>query len=145
MLTHIRFGALILTLVAICGCGNALSSSIADQFAASGRKTVDLASAVPGNWERVCVLEPYSTDASAAEALGFKWPAERLTDIADNDGISLLIFVQGQSVLGHVEHPRRAGDFSNLTGRCFPRASAKFVQVDRPAKGASGLYPADGG
>ncbi|MUV14569.1 hypothetical protein [Noviluteimonas gilva] len=143
MLSHIRCCTLVLMLATLCGCGDALSSSIADQFSESGRKTVDLASAVPGNWNRVCVLGPYSTNASAAEALGFDWPAETLTDIARNDGISVLIFVQGKSVLRYAEHPRRSGDFSNLTGRCFPRASAKFVQVDRPAKGWPGLFPAD--
>jgi hypothetical protein len=134
---------LILTVAALCGCNDPTSSSIAAQFSASNGRRVDLESAVDGSWDRVCVLGPYSTDADAAEALGFSWPANTLTDIASDDGISLLIFAQGKSVVKFVEHPRNSGDFSNLRGRCFPRTSAKFVQRDHPVKGWPGLFPAE--
>lgn len=140
--THFRYGILTLALAVLAGCGNSASSSIADQFSASGRQSVDLASAVTGNWERVCVLGPYATDAVAAETLGFNWPAETLTEISRRDGISLLIFVRGTSVINHVEHPRDSADFSNLTGRCFSRSSARFVA--RPVKGWPVLIPAEG-
>lgn len=140
---HFYRGVLLLILVALAGCGNLASSSIADQFSASGRKGVDLAAAVPGKWDRVCVLGPYSSDAVAAQTLGFKWPVETLTDIKRDDGISLLVFVQGKTVISYVEHPRGSGDFSNLTGRCFSHGSARFVQVAQPATGWSGLFPAD--
>lgn len=143
MRTYGLIGALVLTIAALCGCSDPASSSIAEQFSASEGRRVDLGSAVDGNWDRVCVLGPYSTDSDAAEALGFSWPAEALTDIARDDGISLLIFVREKSVLKFVEHPRRFGDFSNLSGRCFARKSAKFVQIARPAKGWPGLFPAD--
>jgi len=140
---HFHRGVLVLILAALTGCRDSASSSIADQFSASGRKGVDLAAAVPGNWDRVCILGPYSSDAVAAQTLGFTWPAETLTDIEQDDGISLLVFVQGKSVIDYVEHSRGSGDFSNLTGRCFPRTSTKFVQVAEPVKGWSGLFPAD--
>lgn len=42
-----------------------------------------------------------------------------------------------------VEHPRNAGDFSNLGGSCFPRTSVRFVQQDHPARGWPGLFPAE--
>lgn len=140
---HFNRSVLLLILVTLAACGNRDSSSIADQFSASGRKSVDLAVAVPGDWDRVCVLGPYSSDAEAAETLGFKWPAEFLTGIEHSDGISLLIFVKGKTVLSYIEHPRVSGDFSNLRGRCFPHGSAKFVEVDQPANGWAGLFPAD--
>lgn len=140
---HARVGALILVVAALCGCSDPTSSSIAAQFSSSKGQRVDLATAVDGSWDRVCILGPYSTNDDAAEALGFSWPAETLTDIASDDGISLLIFAQGKSVLKFVEHPRGRGDFSNLRGRCFPRASAKFVQRDRPVDGWPGLFPAE--
>ncbi|MEP7044395.1 MAG: hypothetical protein ABI843_15125 [Dokdonella sp.] len=136
-------GLLLLALAAPAGCqhGGAASSGIAAQFSASGGKSVDLALAVPGNWDRVCVLGPYSNDAAAAETLGIDWSAETLTSIKHNDGISLLVFVQGKSVISYVEHPRKLGDFTNLGGRCFPQTNAKFTQVGRPAKGWAGLFP----
>ncbi|WP_257385206.1 hypothetical protein [Tahibacter caeni] len=132
-------------LVVLAGCqfNNPTSTAIADQFSASGRRSVDLASAAPGNWDRVCVFGPYSDDAAAGQTLGFQWPAETLTDIEWNEGISLLVFVRGSSVIDYVEHSRRSGDFTNLTGRCFPRANARFLQVAHPAKGWPGLFPTD--
>ncbi len=139
---HFRREMSILLLVALTGCHGSASSTIESQFSVSGRKRVDLAAAVPGDWDRVCILGPYSGDDVANRTLGFKWPAETLTDIEQDEGISLLVFVKDKSVIGHVEHSRGSGDFSNLTGRCFSRANAKFMQVDHPAKGWPGLFPA---
>jgi hypothetical protein len=133
--------AFVLAALAGCQLNSASSSSIADQFLASGRRSVNLSSAVPGSWERVCILGPYSNNAAANGALGFNWPAESLTSIKENDGISLLIFVQGKSVVGYVEQPRNVGDFTNLSGRCFLRGSAKFKQVAHPKNGRVGLFP----
>ncbi len=138
---QMRRTVLAVVLVLLSACRSADSSSIAEQFSASER--VDLATAVPGDWDRVCVLGPYSNDALAAQVLGFTWPVEALTEIEHNDGISLLVFVRGETVAKHVEHSRRSGDFSNLTGRCYSQANAKFVHVPEPTKGWPGLFPAD--
>ena len=130
-------------LAALAGCQNRTSTAIASQYAASGGATIDLASAVPVGWDRVCVLGPYSNNTAAAKTLGFEWPAESRSSIATNEGISLLVFVQGNSVASYVEHRRDQGDFSNLTGRCFAREHAKFRQLAHPAKGWPGLFPAN--
>lgn len=142
---HHHRSALALLLLVLAGChsGSPVSRAIADQFSASGNRRVDLASAVPGEWERVCILGPYSNDAAAARTLGFRWSAETLTGIEQNDGISLLVFVKDATVADYVEHPRDSGDFTNLSGRCFPRAGARFVQVPKPASGWPGLFPED--
>src|SRR5690606_25947265 len=86
---HMHFHRCIplLVLVTLAACAGSDSSSIADQFSKSGRESVDLAAAVPGSWDRVCILGPYSNDIAAAETLGFEWPAERLTHIERSDGI----------------------------------------------------------
>jgi hypothetical protein len=97
---------------------------------------------MPGSWDRVCVLGPYSNNAAAAQILGFEWHVESNSSISTNEGISLLLFVQGTSVASYVEHRRNQGDFSNLTGRCFTREQAKFKQVAHPANGWPGLFPA---
>lgn len=135
----------ILLLAALAGCqpGHRISSSIRDQFLASGRKSVDLAVAVPGTWKRVCILGPYSSNATAKQMLGFDWDSESRSSIKDNEGISLLLFVQDHKVIDYVEHSRSAGDFTNLTGRCFSSSSAKFVQVAHPQDGWPGLFPLD--
>lgn len=144
-MTNMHFSrcVLILVLSMLAGCGLQNSSPIAAHFSASGGNSVDLALAVPSPWGRVCILGPYSSDSEAAETLGFEWSAESLTDIASNESISLLIFVQHKRVMHYVSHPRRSGDFSNLSGRCFSRNEAKFVQDAYPVNGWAGLFPAD--
>lgn len=140
MLTRsvLRWSALALVFLAGCQQGDEISSRI--QKALAERNEVDLGAVIPGQWERVCVLGPYSNNAAAAKALGFSWDVESRSSIKGNDGISLLLFVQGDKVVDYAEHQRRFGDFSNLSGRCFPRNSARFVQTN---KDRLGLVPAD--
>lgn len=77
----------------------------------------------------------------AKKTLGFEWNVESKTEIKGNEGISLLLFVQGGEVVEYVQHSRRLGDFTNLTMRCFPREKAIFVQKNTPKKGWAGLFP----
>ena len=137
--------ALVVVLVAaVCGCRNQDSAAITHNVLRSERRAVDLSAAVPGDWDTVCVLGPYSNNEKAEQTLGFPWAAETLTDIHHNDGISVLVFVRGNAVMKHVEHPRSSGEFSSLSGRCFPKNRATFIQVIRPGDGSPGLVPADG-
>src|SRR3546814_20298599 len=58
--------------------------------------------------------------------------------------MSLLIFVHNNEVVTTVEHLRSHGDFSNLSGRCFPRDLAQFIQQDRPDNSWPWLAPQGG-
>jgi len=140
-----RFAALIaLAILACSACSDSepkISVSIAGQFRRSAGAVVDLAEANPSGWDRVCVLAPYSTNAFAKHTLGFDWDAEGKSVIHRNDGINLLVFVTGNHVSDFVEHPRNLGDFASLSGKCFPRASAKFEQKPESKAGPAGLYP----
>ena len=127
--------------VAGCTAQNPASTVVARQFDESKGTLVDLSSAIPGQWERVCILGPYSENTAAKKALGFEWNVEANSTISRNDGISLLIFVQDNKVVSFIEHSRRHGDFSNLTTRCFTRQAARFHQVAKPIKGWPGLFP----
>lgn len=138
--TRVAFAFWLLS-VGACAQQSEVSDSIARNFKATEGKTVNLAAAVPGNWERVCILGPYSDNTAAKRALGFDWNIERKTTIQNNEGISLLLFLQGQSVLQYAEHPRSAGDFTNLSGRCFGRDAAVFFYVPFPKRGWHGLFP----
>lgn len=129
---HSHLGILLAITMTLTACDRESASPITDHFLASGRNSIDLTLAVSGNWDRVCILGPYSRDSEAAETLGFQWPVETLTNISYSDGVSLLIFVQDKSVINYVEHPRNNGDFSYLTGRCFLNGSAKFVRAAQP-------------
>ncbi len=128
--------------LATSGCTphDSTSSAIAKQFAESKGASVNLSTAFPGTWEKVCVLGPYSNDNIAKTTLGFEWSAETKTSIQTNEGISVLLFVQDSKVVSFVEHPRNHGDFSNLTTQCFLREEAQFIHDPQPTKGWPGLF-----
>jgi len=123
--------------IAVLGCAahDASSAAISRQFDESKGISVNLATAVPGSWEQVCVLGPYSTNQTVKKTLGFEWSAETKTSIQTNDGISLLLFVQEKKIITFVEHPRNHGDFSNLSGQCFLKEKAQFTHEKKPPKG----------
>lgn len=126
-----QLALLIVICAALVGCG---SDTVSDAIAAQLRSTnvVDLRAVGAGDWDRVCVLGPYSGSQAAQETLGFAWRVESRSSIGENDSISLLLFVQGQQVAHSTEHPRDQGDFSGLSGRCFPPEQAQFVpRADR--------------
>jgi hypothetical protein len=109
-----------------------IAAAMQSAFSASGRKSLDLAIAVPRPWERVCILGPYTDNTAAAKLLGFPWDVKAQSAVGMNDGIALLLFVQGQQVVSQVDYPRTAGDFANLTQRCFTRSQAKFQVKPSP-------------
>lgn len=115
------------------------SLEIARQFQLSGAGSVNLAQAVPGGWEEVCVLASYADNVVASNTLGFDWNAESKTSIQTNDSISVLVFVKDGEVLRYVEHPRADGDFSRLGGKCFAREESVFVHEPVPRAGWPGL------
>jgi len=131
---------LVLPLVACNSPMSEISKNIARDFESSSGKSVNLAEAVAGSWETVCILGPYMNNDTAKTTLGFEWDVESKTSITSNEGISLLLFVQDGKVIDYAEHPRNQGDFSNLTMKCFPKENAVFIQDPSPKKGWSGLF-----
>ena len=139
MLRHLP---LLLVLASLAACGRPgaeTSREIARQFQSSGGGSVNLAQAVPGPWEEVCVLGPRSDNITANNTLGFDWDAESKTSISTSERISLLVFVKDGEVLDYVEHPRADGDFSRVSGKCFAREESSFVHEAIPAAGWPGL------
>ena len=121
-----------------------ISVNIAAQYR-DGSGGVDLGKSYEGEWDRVCFLGPYASNAKARTTLGFDWDAEGKTAIRRNDGIVVLLFVRAKQVAAYAEHPRTLGDFANLSGKCFPRAQARFFQRSESRQAPAGLYPKAGG
>lgn len=96
---------------------------------------MNLAEVLPSLWEKVCILGPYATSNHAYDTLGFAWPVEMESIISTNDSIALLLFVNNQEITDFVEHPRRDGDFANLSRQCFSRDQAIFHHRANPQKG----------
>ena len=122
-----------LLLVSACsGVSDEISAQIEAQFNASSTAPIDLALVGPSTWERVCVLGPYTMNENAEKILGFKWDANGKTSIGSNDGINVLVFVQGSEVIAYTEYPRGKGDFSHMVPRCLPRDRATVVRQPDP-------------
>jgi hypothetical protein len=129
-LVRMRYMVVLLLMIALLA-GYALRHRLADairrEFVASGRKVMDLPKAVPFAWQRLCVLGPYSGQAQADELLGFRWKVEAHSDIARNDGITLLIFVKDKDVVAAVDYARADGDLNYAADHCYQREDAKFT------------------
>lgn len=118
-----------------------ITEEITRQYQSSGRTFVNLEKVLPTAWDKVCILGPHSTPKHAYDTLGFDWPIEMLTSISTDDSIALLLFVKNQEVIQFVEHPRRDGDFANLSRQCVDREKATFYHLTNPPKGWPGLFP----
>lgn len=130
----------VLALVACDFPTSEISKNIKRGFESSGGSSINLADAVAGPWEKVCILGPYMNNETAKTTLGFEWDVEAKTSIASNEGVSLLLFLRDGKVIDYAEHPRNQGDFSNLTMKCFLRENAVFTQDPSPMKGWPGLF-----
>jgi len=131
MKKHASATLFILLLSACAEDGNKISAQIKAQFEANPPAPINLALVGPSSWERVCFLGPYTMNEHAEKILGFKWDATGKTSIGGNDGINVLVFVQGNEVIAYAEHPRNKGDFSKTEPRCLTRGLAVLDrQVD---------------
>ncbi|MBE9140775.1 LysE family translocator [Nodosilinea sp. LEGE 07088] len=90
-------------------------------------ETIDLADIGPPNWERLCVLSPYSTNENASSTLGFDWDVEGKTGIESRDDVYVLVFVDQGNVLSHVEIPRQERELINSSISCLERADSIIV------------------
>lgn len=139
---NVRLKLLLLLILSACDSPPSnMTEELTHQFHSSGRTFVNLANVVQDAWDKVCILGPYSTSKHAYDTLGFAWPVEEKSTISTSDHIALLLFVKNQTVLEFVEHPRRDGDFANLSLQCFKREEAIFHHLTNPQKGWPGLFP----
>jgi hypothetical protein len=115
--------------------------SVSKHLKESSGQRIDLSTAVPGEWDRVCIFGPYVEKSRAATALGFDWDMAANSSVIGNEGLSLLVFIKDKQVVEHFDYPRGKGDFSNLSGECFAKKDAVFVHNDQPSQGWPGLFP----
>lgn len=93
-----------------------------------------LSEKLDGDWERVCLIKPYSTNELAEQIIGFQFDVESKSGISVLDGITLVLVISNESVIEYFETPRNNVDFSSLKQNCFYRADANF-QVKRGSDG----------
>ena len=87
---------------------------------------LDLAKAIPGDWDRVCILNPYTTNSLAKEVVGIPVNVQMRSDIPTSDSITLLVTVDDDDVHELVEVSRNIADFTPVGGECFEYSDARF-------------------
>ena len=80
--------------------------------AARDRKPIDLRPIAGGQWDKLVAIPPYSSAERIEQAIGGSWSGSSGHPIASQDDITLLLFVNGKSVVSSAEIPRRTADFS---------------------------------
>jgi hypothetical protein len=110
---------------------NEISKSIYSQLKQSEWKIIDFSKTVPFQYEKVCILGPYTTKESAEQALGFYWDVQKETEISTNDGINLIAFIKENKVISYVEHSRAKGDFWKLSRKCLDYNSSILTRISK--------------
>lgn len=98
---------------------------------ASGATTFDFAADPAFNWDRMYVLDCYSSRESAEKVLNFSWPEFSKTTIESSDSVVLVVFVENRKVVGWFEQPRRIelGAIANEKGYARSEAGFKIKQT----------------
>ena len=91
---------------------------------------VDLSKALPGEWTRVCILGPYSTNGHARDVLGADVNIQTRSSVYHSDSYSLLVTMRGNREDALYDVYRTPSDFSRLDGECFKRDDALFLVED---------------
>lgn len=134
-----RGAVVIVALFLATGCDSRLvpAVSVSDALEdaiehASDGTRIDLAGLADFEWDDFVVLGPYTTREGVDRALGFAWPGFDAWGLELSDSFSLLVFLQGESVVRVDRHRRCVPDFSpEVLGRRIPRSDASFNLVRR--------------
>lgn len=121
-----------LFLVACASGDQNISVAISAQFDSSPSAPVKLGLVGPKDWNRVCIIGPYSDNVEAERILGFQWDMQSKTSIMTNEGVNLLVFIKDREILAFTEHPRNKGDFQLSKQHCFVRSYAVFSRKVDP-------------
>ena len=121
-----KAAGIIILVIGLLGCSEETLQAQELEFNLS-KAYVDLAETLIGDWERVCVITPYSSNEYASEVIGFDVNVEERSDISALDDISLLVTVKNQNIEDMYEVPRENIDFSSLGAQCYARGNARFI------------------
>jgi hypothetical protein len=122
----------ILIILLLVGCDGASYSRSKDSielgniYKDNDYKFIDFSVLQGDVWTKVCFLGPYNVQST--KALGFEWDVTKHTDVLASDGHNVIIFATDTEVITYTVHNRSYGDFSQLTGQCFPRDRSKLYK-----------------
>jgi hypothetical protein len=88
---------------------------------------VDLAQQVAGDWDNVCVLTPYTTDAQAAKLTGLEIKQISGTGIMSSDGFNVLVFLQNGALKNMYQVDRSEIEINLTEPWCFTKEQSYLV------------------
>lgn len=94
--------------------------------------SIDLGAVVEGEWDRLCIAGPYTSDEHLDELLGrWSWRLASRTGIHMLDSHALLVFLDGKDIMASAMVPLRPADFTPRDGNyCLSRDEAVFTAED---------------
>lgn len=93
--------------------GRNSSAAIANWVSSAADNAVlDMRSVVPLPWDYFIVFGPYTSRDQIDQTLGFQWTGASHSSIDVLDGVALVVFIRGDTVVSAFEHPRDKGDFA---------------------------------
>jgi len=111
---------------ALAGC--AKGAPQAEKIILSAKDgVIDLASSLPGKWDRVCVLTPYTSNSDAKATLGVSVDITGSSRINVLDNISLLVTMHEKNVVALYEIPVNNIFFAALGSGCYERNDSIFL------------------
>lgn len=87
---------------------------------------VNLAKQVPGDWDQICLLTPYTASVTAGEFTGLSALEVAEIGIADADDFNALFFMRGDQVFAAYQVSRDRIDFDYTQAQCFPKSEAEL-------------------
>ena len=91
---------------------------------------VDLSHALPGDWARVCILGPYSTNDIARDVVGRDVNVQTRSSIYHSDSYALAVTVGDGDTVDLYDIYRTPSDFTRLHGECYRRDDALFLVAE---------------
>ena len=96
------------------------------------------------DWNRVCLFGPYTPAATLVQTTGLPDAARVTHGIESNDGIALLLFLDGDRIVREVTLPRAEGDFApELLGKCYSPRNAIFDVRVAPPNSSGNIGPVE--
>lgn len=122
--------------------GDPISDSVEATVARGPGTRLVLAEHTQAKWDKVCVFGPYTPDEEVDAVAGIPGASKRAFDIRSNEGINVLMFIEGGQVAASVAHSRGRGDFGpELVRKCYSTAEAVFGVRELPAGSWGNIGP----
>jgi hypothetical protein len=81
----------------------------------------------PFEWDRMYVIQPYTSPEATNRKLGFEWAGAKSRNIGMFDTIRLLVFVKGKDVVADVEYKVWDGFFDDGGRHEYSVEEARFI------------------